>query len=165
MAGDGDCLILRYCGIHKAMIGNSISWGAFMSATAHLSQLLTEITDKFPSIQVMYLFGSHAAGTNRADSDVDIAVFTDGSESPLMDLELGAFLQQQLKRAVDVVVLQKASPILQHEVLRNKIRLFEKSGINRAFLENKSLRAYLDARHYQHLRALWRKSNDKNAGH
>jgi uncharacterized protein len=147
------------------VIGNSISWGAFMFATAHLSQLLTEIADKFPSIQVMYLLGSLAAGTNRADSDVDIAVFTDGSESPLMDLELGALLQQELRRAADVVILQKASPILQHEVLRNKIRLFEKSGIDRAFLENQSLRAYLDVCHYQRLRALWRNSDDKNAGH
>jgi predicted nucleotidyltransferase len=43
-----------------------------------LSQLIPEIIAEFPQIQVMYLFGSHASGTSRADSDVDIAVFTDG---------------------------------------------------------------------------------------
>jgi predicted nucleotidyltransferase len=42
----------------------------------------TEIMARFPSIQVMYLFGSHASGNPRADSDVDIAVFTEGRETP-----------------------------------------------------------------------------------
>ena len=128
-----------------------------MSIKNHLSQFVTEIIAKFPSIQVMYLFGSHASGTPKAGSDVDIAVFTEGHETPTFDLELGAFLQLRLKRPVDVVIMQKASPILQHEVLRKKVRIFEKSDTNRAFLENQSLRAYLDARHYQRKRALWGK--------
>ena len=121
---------------------------------------------RFPSIQVMYLFGSHASGNPRADSDVDIAVFTEGREPPTIDLELGVFLQQRLQRPVDVVIMQKASPILQHEVLRKKVRIFEKSDTCRAFLENQSLRAYLDARHYQHKRALWGKIGiDHRFGH
>jgi predicted nucleotidyltransferase len=126
----------------------------------------TEIMARFPSIQVMYLFGSHASGNPRADSDVDIAVFTEGREPPTIDLELGVFLQQRLQRPVDVVIMQKASPILQHEVLRKKVRIFEKSDTCRAFLENQSLRAYLDARHYQHKRALWGKIGiDHRFGH
>jgi hypothetical protein len=48
--------------------------------------------------------------------------------------------------------MQKASPILQHEVLSHKIIVFEKDRNHRIFLENKSLRAYLDVRHYQHKR-------------
>ena len=131
-----------------------------MSINHHLSQFVTEIIAQFPSIQVMYLFGSHASGNPRADSDVDIAVFTEGREPPTIDLELGVFLQQRLKRPVDVVIMQKTSPILQHEVLRKKVRIFEKSDTHRAFLENQSLRAYLDARHYQRKRSLWGKSND-----
>jgi predicted nucleotidyltransferase len=131
-----------------------------------ISQFITEIMARFPSIQVMYLFGSHASGNPRADSDVDIAVFTEGREPPTIDLELGVFLQQRLQRPVDVVIMQKASPILQHEVLRKKVRIFEKSDTCRAFLENQSLRAYLDARHYQHKRALWGKIGiDHRFGH
>ncbi|MFH0998259.1 MAG: nucleotidyltransferase domain-containing protein [Pseudomonadota bacterium] len=125
-----------------------------MSIKNHLSRYTTEIIENFPSIQVMYLFGSHASGTSKADSDVDIAVFTEGRETPTFDLELGVFLQQRLKRPVDVVIMQKASPILQHEVLRNKLRIYEKSDTIRAFLENQSLREFLDARHYQRKRGL-----------
>ena len=116
---------------------------------------MPEIINKFPSIQVLYLFGSHASNTARADSDVDIAVFTDGNDSTTMDLELGVFLQERLGRPVDVVIMQKASPILQHEVLLQKVRIFEKSPAARALFENQSLRAYLDALHYQRKRAIW----------
>ena len=136
-----------------------------MSIKNHLAQLVPEIIAKFPSIQIIYLFGSHASDTPKANSDVDIAVFTDGRETPTMDLELGAFLQQRLNRPVDVVIMQKVSPILQHEVLQKKVRVFEKAAASRAFLENQSLRAYLDARHYQRKRAFGRKSNGQNRRH
>ena len=79
-----------------------------------------------------------------------------------MEPELGVFLQQRLNHPVDVVIMQKVSPILQHEVLRKKVRIFEKAAAGRAFLENQSLRAYLDARHYQRKRAFGRKSNGQN---
>lgn len=127
-----------------------------------IEQIIPEIISRFPSIQVLYLFGSHAAGRAKEKSDIDIAVFTDGNEPPTMDLEFGAFLHQTLKHPVDVVIMQKVSPILQHEVLRNKIRIFEKDAGKRAFLENQSLRAYFDARHYQIKRAQWRKRDGQH---
>lgn len=126
-----------------------------MSIKNHLEKLVPEIIARFPSITVMYLFGSHASGKSGPESDVDIAVFTDEKETPTMDLELGVFLQQKLHQPVEVVIMQKVSPILQHEVLGKKIRIFEKNRGIRAFSENQSLRAYLDARYYQHKRALW----------
>jgi predicted nucleotidyltransferase len=55
------------------------------------------------------LFGSHASGTSKDDSVVDIAVFTDGLETPKMDLELGVFHEKRLKRPMDMVIMQKVS--------------------------------------------------------
>lgn len=118
-----------------------------------LSELLKTITDEvvaeFPSILVIYLFGSHAAGKPGSKSDVDIAVFTDGSEGTMMDLELGLFLQQRLGCPVDVVIMQKASPVLKYEVLRSKIRIFDRDPEKRAILEVKALREFWDAQYYQ----------------
>ncbi len=128
-----------------------------MSINYQLNQIIPEIITRFPSITVMYLFGSHASGAPREDSDVEIAVFTDGHEPPTMDLELGVFLEKQLKRPVDVVIMQKVSPVLQHEVLSNKIRIYEKDAQLRVFQENRSLREYLDAMYYQQKRAARRK--------
>lgn len=117
-----------------------------------LSRLIPDIVARFPSIQVLYLFGSHAGGAADDRSDVDVAVFTDGGENVAMDLELEVFLQNRLRREVDVVTLQKVSPIVQHEVLKAGKRLFEKDPELRAILEVKSTRAYLDARYYQDIR-------------
>lgn len=115
----------------------------------YLKTISNDIVAEFPSILVIYLFGSHAVGTASPESDVDIAVFTDGSEGTMMDLELGLFLQQQLNRPVDVVMMRTASAVLKYEVLRCKIRIFEKDPELRAVLEVKALREFLDARHYQ----------------
>lgn len=133
-----------------------------MSIEIKLKKIIPEIIARFPYILVLYLFGSHASGTANIKSDLDIAIFTNGCEPPTMDLELEVYLQQALKKPVDVVIMQKVSPILQHEVLRNKIRIFEKETDRRAFLENQSLRAYLDARHYQIKRTQWSKTNGQN---
>lgn len=130
-----------------------------MSIKYEINQMIPEIITRFPSITVMYLFGSHASGTPREDSDVDLAVFTDGREPPMMDLALGVFLKKQLKRPVDVVIMQKVSPVLQHEVLSNKIRIYEKDAQLRIFQENRSLREYLDAVYYQQKRANRRKAH------
>lgn len=123
-----------------------------MSILNRIKKNIPEIIAEFPSVQVMYLFGSHAAGRDRMDSDVDIAVFTDGNESPTMDLELGIFLKQRIGAPVDVVILQKASPLLRHEVLRNKIRIFERNSAFRAIQEATAFHDYMDARHYQQKR-------------
>lgn len=132
---------------------------------SNIKKFIPRINTDFPSILVCYLFGSHAAGKNTNDSDLDIAIFTDSTESPTMDLELGAFLQQRLNLPVDVVILQNTSPILQHEVLSNKIRIYEKSPEIRAKLEVRSFRAYLDALHYQNKRYNRRNLDGQHSHH
>lgn len=123
-------------------------WNMGMDIINKLNQLMPEIIARFPTIQVFYLFGSHADGGAEDQSDVDVAVFTDGGEGSAMELELGVFLQRHLNREVDVVILQKVSPILQHEVLKARKRLYEKDPEVRAILEVKSFRDYLDSRYY-----------------
>jgi predicted nucleotidyltransferase len=132
---------------------------------SHMKQITSEILSVFLSISVLYIFGSHAAGKNEHGSDLDIAVFTDDTEGPTMDLELAAFLQQRLNRPVDVVILQRVSPILQHEVLSNKIRIYEKSPEIRAKMEVRSFRAYLDALHYQKKRYNRRNLDGQHSHH
>ena len=113
---------------------------------------LPELTTRFPSIEVLYLFGSRAKGAARSDSDADVAVFLEEKalrDNPLLDLEIGAFLEKKLSCPVDVLVMQKASPITQHQVLSGGIRLFEKDPAYRARVELISFKRCQDARHYQ----------------
>jgi predicted nucleotidyltransferase len=72
-------------------------------------------------VRVAILFGSHARGTARADSDVDIAV-----DAPGVDvLSLGAALSRALEREVDIVPLEDATIPLQEHLVRDGIVVHE----------------------------------------
>lgn len=79
-----------------------------------------------------YLFGSQARGDAAATSDVDVAVYVDPAalERPGfgLDAELGSALQTALSRSdVDVVILNRAPPLLYRRVLRDGVRLLSRS--------------------------------------
>ncbi len=103
-------------------------------------------------IQLCYLFGSQANGNASAESDVDVAILLKDGADPVTDLQLADFLAEKLGKKVDVVVLNHASPILQHEVIRDGIRLMEVSPMVRRFYELSSFRNYVDAVFFQRKR-------------
>jgi predicted nucleotidyltransferase len=118
-------------------------------------EIIQDLTNCFPGIEALYLFGSHATGEADADSDVDLAVYLaeqDLQANPCLDLEIGLFMEKKLRCPIDVVVMQWVSPILQHQVLAHGRRLFERNPAHRAVLESLSFKRYLDARHYQRKR-------------
>ena len=117
-----------------------------------LLDIVPELTECFPGIEVLYVFGSQATGEAGAASDVDLAVYLtekDIRANPCLDLEIGLFMEKKLRCPVDVVVMQRVSPILQHQVLASGLRLFERDPGRRAVLESLSFKRYLDVRHYQ----------------
>ena len=75
-----------------------------------------------------YLFGSHARGQARPDSDVDVAVYIDEAVADEGRWGYRAELTTHLTAAldtndVDVVVLNDAPILLYHRVLRDGTRL------------------------------------------
>lgn len=75
-----------------------------------------------PDILLAYLFGSHARQQAGPQSDVDIALLLDEQERSALDLlerrlDLAAKLDKILLVAVDVVLLNRASLLLQGQVL------------------------------------------------
>lgn len=119
-----------------------------------LQALLPDLLNAFPGVRQFYLFGSFAAGAAGDDSDVDVAVFIDETAvgDELLDLRLAVWLQERLERGVDVVIMNRVSPVIQHEVLREGIRLFERSPELRAKDELRAFKEYLDVRHFQRKR-------------
>lgn len=96
-----------------------------------------------------YLFGSVARGDAQAHSDVDVAVYV--TEAALATpgfgyaAELGAALQQALGRAdVDLVVLNRATPLLYHRVLRDGVRLLSRDLVATTRREGQAQSRYCD---------------------
>ena len=78
-----------------------------------------------------YLFGSRARGQARRDSDVDVAVYVDETRARDGVWGYRAELTTDLMVAlgtndVDVVVLNRASIVLYHRVLRDGVRVFSR---------------------------------------
>ncbi len=116
-----------------------------------LEDLAKQLKDSFPALQALYLFGSQTNGQATADSDVDLAAFVDQealATQPLLGLDMGAFCERQLQRPVDFVVMNRANPILQHEILAARCRLYEADPTVRAMAELRAFRLYLDNAYY-----------------
>src|SRR5688572_3226197 len=98
-----------------------------------MGDLQTRVRSFFAShsngVAAAYLFGSEARETAATDSDVDIAVLyqpdpprtLDGLDADLQDR-----MQEDLGRAVDLVILNHAPVDLVHRVLRDGILVFER---------------------------------------
>lgn len=123
-----------------------------------VKRLEPALRERFPEVMVFYLFGSQAQGQPTDESDVDCAAFVrpDAMEhDPLYELRVADFLDSELHRRVDFVVMNKANPILQHEVLRGGKRIYETDSTKRAQYELIAFKRYLDKRQLQRERRIW----------
>jgi len=105
-----------------------------------------------PNVIAVYLFGSHAKGKARAGSDIDLALLL--RENPEYDYRLRVMseLADLLKAEVDVLVLRQCGILMQRQVLRYGIALFERDRKARISFEILSRKMYFDFlpahRHY-----------------
>jgi len=133
-----------------------LSRGAFNAVMNVISQTLTALLAEFcrehSEVRLAYLFGSQARNEARPDSDVDIGIVVRGQEDLLVDLRLADRLSEAVQKPVDVVVLNRASAILQHEVIRDGMRLFEASPMERRLYELAAFKDYVDAIYFQEQR-------------
>ena len=93
-----------------------------MTHDDHIGQLRDAIARR-KGVLLAYLFGSHARGTDRPSSDVDVAILCDdvldaGGKLDLQ-IELALEVEQIFGTRADVVLLNHASPFLRHQVLKH----------------------------------------------
>lgn len=118
-----------------------------------LVDTLTDVLRGRPEIELAYLFGSVSRGTAQPRSDIDVGVLVDPDRYSALDAMAhwgyDAALSAQLQRAlarddVDVVLLHRAPPLLQHEVIRDGLLLLARSVEVRVDFETRVKRRYLD---------------------
>ena len=113
-----------------------------------IQRLADFLSVNYAEVQIAYIFGSAKTGIVDEDSDVDIAVYLKEGASPFLQLNMAAALEDELTLPVDLIVLNKANPVLAHEVLRNGYRLFARDERLRADVELRMFRNYLDNIYY-----------------
>jgi len=95
-----------------------------------------------------YVFGSTVQGRARPGSDVDVAVLLsddlDGEARFMRRLRLGTEVEDVIGRRTDLVVLNDAPPLLQHQVLKHGRLVFERDRAARVEFEVRAGKIYAD---------------------
>ena len=110
-----------------------------------------------PDVLAAWIFGSRVTGRDRPESDLDVAVLLAGGDDAVAlnerRLELQTLLADGYPAAVDVVVLNLATSVLQHEVLAQGRRFFERDRAARVDFEVRAGQVYADL---EPMRAMFR---------
>ena len=114
--------------------------------------IIAKVFENRPDVEFAYLFGSVAMGTERMESDMDIAVYLNDQlfeeQMGQYRLELIDLLEETTGRKIDLVILNTASLKLIHQVLMyGKIIYVENEEKEKAFAWKKR-KEYLDFKYY-----------------
>ena len=99
-----------------------------MTQQVEIEKKLNEALSREPAVATCYVFGSFLSPAFGQESDVDLAMlfFPDSIPQPLDVLDLKDRFSNALRRDVDIVVLNRASPIIAMQVLRKGKKLVER---------------------------------------
>jgi predicted nucleotidyltransferase len=95
------------------------------------------------------LFGSQAKGTATDRSDVDIAVMVARPLDLERRMDLSDALSSALGRQVDIVDLERSSPILMNQVLRDGVLVLDRDHVRRLLFECTVPSRYRDLRRFR----------------
>jgi len=115
----------------------------------HLTERLAELLDPREEVLEAYLFGSHARGHAQPHSDIDVAVYIDHARADDTGFGYRANITTDLMAGlgcndVDVVVLNRAPPLLYHRVLRDGVRLLARNLRETTTREGRVVSRYCD---------------------
>jgi len=116
-----------------------------------MKKLLEKFFSKRKEIKFAYLFGSLAKGKNNKLSDIDIAVFVDKKliyekkHSYGYKASLITDLMSELNTdKIDLVILNEATPLLAHRVIRDGILIYCKDDRARINFQVRTIHEYID---------------------
>ena len=122
------------------MIDTETARVCFMERFAHL-----------PEVRLAYLFGSRARGSERPNSDFDVAVLM--ADAAVRDAGgMNRSIRRLAARLADpvpaellhIVLLNGAPPLLRHRVLRDGVLLCERDATERVRFSMQTIREYQD---------------------
>jgi predicted nucleotidyltransferase len=113
-----------------------------------VQRLATVVGRPGSEIDCAYLFGSVARGESGPLSDIDVGILFSGLTPAARRLDLAAAVGEDLARlaksAIDVVILNDASPAVRHRIVRDGLLLFAADDRRRVAFESRSIDEYLD---------------------
>ncbi len=107
---------------------------------------ITTVLDRWFGLDTLWLYGSQAEGTARADSDVDLAAIFRRRPEGLEIFDARTELEELLCRDVDLVDLDQAPPILAMQILKHGRLLVDRNPSRRHEAFSRILSLYEDVK-------------------
>ena len=114
-----------------------------MPGTGDVERAIRWLDERF-GVETLWLFGSEAKGTATAESDLDLAALFLRPPTPLERIEAAADLGSFLGREVDLIDLDRTTPILAMQVLRHGRLLVDRHPTRRAAFFGRTISMYED---------------------
>lgn len=118
---------------------------------------VTQVLQAQPDIALAWVFGSFARGEARANSDLDVAISScDGvALAPRVLDALAEDLEEAAGRRVDLVVIDRAAPLLAREILRDGRLVLCRSDEARVRCDVAVCRRVQDTEHLRAVQAMY----------
>ncbi len=107
-----------------------------------LIRILKEVLEKDENVIFAYLFGSQVSGLATEKSDIDVAVYFKLPPEGVEKLDYAVKLEDVVKKEIDLVVLNEASPFLRFHILRTGVPLVVKDLEVLAKFKEKAMKDY-----------------------
>lgn len=109
---------------------------------------IVEYLSREEPVIAAYLFGSTAKGNATEKSDIDLGIILKGDFDLLANFDYKLRLMGDLKdltgKAVDIVFINRADPILQHQIRKYGKVIFERDRRMRIEYEVRARKSYFD---------------------
>lgn len=112
--------------------------------TAKLLDRIADCLRQDENVLFALIFGSYASGKQRPDSDLDLAVCYRNPPEGLDVLYAVNDLSNAIGKEVDLVVLNRASAFLRHQVMKTGVRIFIRDDIAFRDFRDKAIRDYME---------------------
>ena len=96
-------------------------------------KIVSLITQQYPNTRLVYLFGSQADGSAKANSDWDIAMASNQKLSGEQRWQLQELLANALATEVDLIDLLDTTTVLQMQVVTTGKVIYEQNGFADGF--------------------------------
>jgi predicted nucleotidyltransferase len=105
---------------------------------------LAQVFARHPEVLAVYLFGSHAEGRQRLDSDIDLGILPATLDARKHKLDLLADLVQAGFENVDLVYLDTHDVVVKHQAVRLNHVIYHTPAFDRGGTYSRIVREYLD---------------------
>jgi len=116
--------------------------------TLMLKRIIPRILEHYPFVQAAYLFGSHAEGRGRPDSDIDLALVGPREKLQACKLDILTDLTAEGLDPIDLVLLDGADPVLRFEAVHPNCLVYARAGFDHGGYFSRCVREYFDLEPY-----------------